>query len=198
MRRRVLIFGIMLTLTAGMWSSALAAVAAACCMEETSADAVAATPAFDEHDCCVARIGESNAPHSEETEHGEAAMHDSSALSPEPQADATHAGMDCAGAKEPSSEAASEAKSETKFAAFDERGRSCLACCAGGGNRMPTTAAFSAPEPNKVKRAAGSVSASARDLFAPDASGVSHLKPSQHAPPAPLERRHILNSVFLI
>jgi hypothetical protein len=98
--------------------------------------------------------------------------------------------MDCAGAKESAGEA--------KAAAFDERGRSCLSCCVGRGTQMPTTAAFNAPEPNKVKRAAGSVSTSARNLFAPDASGVTHVTPSQHAPPAPRERRHMLNSVFLI
>lgn len=194
MRRQALIFGIILTLTAGMWSSALAAVADACCMDETSTPLVAA-PSSDEHDCCVAKLGEPDAPHSESIEHAHeaAATHDD-APSPEPQADAAHAEMDCANSKEPSG----EGKSEAKAAAFDERGRSCFECCAGRSNQMPTTAAFNAPEPNKVKRAAPNVSMSARDLFAPDASGVSHLKPSQHAPPAPGERRHMLNSVFLI
>jgi hypothetical protein len=195
MRRQVLIFGIILTLTSGVWSSALAAVADACCMNEASADAIAATQASDEHDCCVAKIDEPDAPHSESTEqaHEVAATHES-ASSRESQADAAHAWMDCAGAKESSG----EAKSATRAAAFDERMRSCFACCAGRSNQMPTNAAFSAPEPNKVKRAAGSVSTGARQLFTPGASCVSHLAPSQHAPPAQRERRHILNSVFLI
>jgi hypothetical protein len=194
MRRQALICGIILSLTAGMWSSALAAVASACCMDETSAPLLAAAPSSDEHDCCVVKPGEPDAPHSESIEHAHEAAATQDSEPPEPQAEAAHAGMDCANSKEPSG----AGKSEAQAAVFDERGRSCAACCAGGGKQMPTTAAFSAPEPNKVKRAAPNVATRARVLFAPDASGVAHLKPSQHAPPAPRERRHMLNSVFLI
>lgn len=98
--------------------------------------------------------------------------------------------MDCAGAE--------DSESEARLAAFGVRGRSCFECCAGRTNQMPTTAVVSVPEQNKVKRAAAHVSVGAHDLFAPDASGVSHLAPSQHAPPAPHERRHMLIGVFLI
>lgn len=189
MRRTTLIFGLILTLTACVWGSALAAIASACCSDETSAHATAA-PAPDEHDCCRAKLGEPDAPHGEAPDHAHAAAatHEADEPSPEPQAESPHAGMDCAGARVPEDEA--------KAAAFGER--SCLECCAGRSNRTPTTATVCAPEPNKVKRAAPNVSASMHDSFAPVAQGVSHLTPTQHAPPASCERRHILISVFLI
>ncbi|HEX8423128.1 MAG TPA: hypothetical protein VF634_06940 [Pyrinomonadaceae bacterium] len=189
MRRTTLIFGLILTLTAGVWGGALAAVAAACCADEMSAPDVAAAPAPDEHDCCRAKLGEPDAPHAETTEHAHAATatHEDEP-SHEPQAGGPHAGMDCAGAGEP--------EDEVTAAAFG--GRSCVECCAGRGNRTPTTATVSAPEPNKVKRAAPYVSASAHDSFTTAAQGVSPLTPTQHAPPASRERRHILISVFLI
>lgn len=191
MRRMALIYGMLLTLTAGVWGNALAAVISACCMNETSAP-VAAAPASDEHDCCRAKLGESNATHTEATEHA----HDATAATthedaPEPQPGGSHAGMDCAGTEE----AGSDTRATT---AFGERVRSCFECCAGRTKQMPTTATFSAPEQNKVKRAAANASAVAHDSFAPASSGVSHLVPSQHAPPAPSERRHMLISVFLI
>jgi hypothetical protein len=194
MRRLALISGMLFTLTASVWGSALAAVVFACCMNEASASNVAA-PASDEHDCCRAKLGESNAPHSEATEHSHAAAatatHEDE-LAPEPQADAApHAGMDCAGAGEPGNEAKA-------IAASGERGRSCLECCAGRSKQMPTTATFSTPEQSRVKRAAAHVPVAVRGSFAPATSGVSHLAPSQHAPPAPVERRHKLISVFLI
>jgi hypothetical protein len=190
MRRTALIFGLLLTLTAGVWGSALAAVAAACCLNDASASADAA-PVADEHDCCRAKLGESNAPHSESNEpsHAEAATHEH-ALAPEPPADDSHAGMDC--------EAGAEPESGAKAAAFGESGRSCLECCAGRSNQMPTTATISAPEPNKVKRTTTHAPVGAQDSFAPGAHGVAHLSPSQHAPPAPRERRHKLINVFLI
>jgi hypothetical protein len=197
MRRTTLIFGLFLTLTAGVWGSALAAaVAAACCADEMNAHAVAPTsPASGEHDCCRAKLGEPNAPLSDSTNHSHAATRHKAAThyapSPEPQAADSHAQTDCEGAKASAHEAT--------VAAFVGRGRSCLECCAGRTGQMPTTATISAPEPNRVKRAAAHVSVAARDLFAPDAHGVSHLAPSQHAPPpASRERRHILISVFLI
>jgi hypothetical protein len=193
MRRLALISGMLFTLTASVWGSALAAVVFACCMNEASASNVAA-PASDEHDCCRAKLGESDAPHAESTEHSPAAAmttHEDASV-PEPQTGgAHHAGMDCAGAEEPGNEAKASA-------AFGERGRSCLECCAGRTKQMPTTATFNTPEQNRAKRAAANAHVVSRDSFAPAASGVSHLAPSQHAPPAPVERRHVLNSVFLI
>ncbi|HZG52961.1 MAG TPA: hypothetical protein VEZ40_12565, partial [Pyrinomonadaceae bacterium] len=56
MRRLALIFGMFLTLTAGVWSSAPADAAARCLHDEASAPS-----APDEHDCCRAKIGEQNA-----------------------------------------------------------------------------------------------------------------------------------------
>ncbi|HEY0100808.1 MAG TPA: hypothetical protein VGB76_17815 [Pyrinomonadaceae bacterium] len=189
MRRTALIFGLLLTLTAGVWSSALAAVVYACCADETSAaSTVAALPAPDEHDCCRARFAEPGAPPAEATGHAhEAATHEDE-LSPAPQVESSHAGMDCANSKEPESDA--------RVTAFGER--LCSECCVGRGNQVPTTATFSAPEQNRAKRDAASVYVNARELFAPGTQGVAHLSPSQHAPPASRERRHILISVFLI
>ena len=194
MRRLALIFGLLLTLTAGVWSGALAAVAAACCTSDASASVVAA-PASDGHDCCRAKLGESNAPPSESTEHAHAvaATHEDE-HAPKPHADAAHAGEDCVGA----SESESVATTAGTAVAFGERGRSCFECCAGRSRQMPTTATASAPEPNKVKRVAAHASSGARHSFAPGAQGVAHLSPSQHAPPAPGERRHKLINVFLI
>jgi hypothetical protein len=193
MRRLALISGLLLTLTAGVWSSALAAVVSACCANETSASAALA-PAADEHDCCRAKLGKSNAPHSEHSDstgHSPEAATREHASSPESQTTRAHEGMDCEGAE--------DRERESKATeAFGERGRSCLECCAGRTGQMPVTATPGAPEQNKVKRAAAHISAAARDSFAPTASGVSHLAPSQHAPPAPRERRHKLISVFLI
>jgi hypothetical protein len=189
MRRLALIFGLLLTLTAGVWSGALAAVAAACCSNDASASVVA-TPASDEHDCCRAKLGESNAPHAESDEHAHAALAATHADAPAPQTDGAHAGADC--------EAAAESEGGANGAAFVEGGRSCSECCAGRTKQMPTTATLAAPELNKAKRAATHAPVGARDSFAPTASGVAHLSPSQHAPPAPRERRHKLINVFLI
>jgi len=184
MRRLALIFGMFLTLSAGVWSSASAA-AFASCMHDASA-----MPAPDEHDCCRAQIGEPDAPHAApgETSHGEAAHENSST---DNQAQESHAGTDCAGA------AASTAR-ETGVVAMSERGLSCAECCVGGSGQTPATAAVVAPEQNKIKRDAGSASARERDAFPPASSPVSHLAPSQHAPPAHPERRHVLIGVFLI
>jgi hypothetical protein len=193
MRRTTLIFGLFLTLTAGVWGSALAAVADACCMNETHAHDATTSPAPDEHDCCRAKLYESNAPSSDSTKHSHhAAKTHEDAPSPQPQAVNSHAQMDCVGGEAPEREAKA-----TKVAAFVERGRSCLECCAGRTGQVPAKSTVSAPEPNRVKRAAAHVSV-ARDSFAPGTQGVSHLTPSQHAPPAPRERRHILIGIFLI
>lgn len=197
MRRRLaLISGMLLTLTAGVWGSALAASAG--CLHDMSADAA---PASDEHDCCRARIGASNtlpSEHSPATEHA----HDAEATHApsQPQSGGAHARtarMDCEAAETQVETRAGEAKS-LAAEAFGEGGRSCFECCAGRANQLPATATISAPEQHRVKRAASNASVCAHDLFAPAASGVAHLTPSQHAPPAPHERRHMLISVFLI
>ncbi|HLL71677.1 MAG TPA: hypothetical protein VK363_09610, partial [Pyrinomonadaceae bacterium] len=69
MRRTALIFGMLLTLTAGVWTSALAAAAVWC----APADAVVAS---DEHDCCIAKVGKSNAHHAESQEIQHEATHE--------------------------------------------------------------------------------------------------------------------------
>ncbi|HZG54496.1 MAG TPA: hypothetical protein VEZ40_20510, partial [Pyrinomonadaceae bacterium] len=102
---------------------------------------------------------------------------------------AAHSGMDCA-------DDAAAATPEIRVAA--RGGRSCAECCAGGSGQTPATAVVVAPEQTRVKRDAVSESARARHLFAPAPPHLSHLAPSQHAPPAPLERRHLLLGVFLI
>jgi hypothetical protein len=181
MRRLALIFGMLLTLTAGVWGSALAA-ASAWCMHEASAPAES-----DGHDCCRAKIGESNTPHSESTQTSHDASHETSTT--QHQAGESHAGMNCGGAKDSSTP-------EIDAAAFG--GLSCAECCAGGSSKTPATAVFVAPEQNKVKRDASGDSQSARDLFASMTVYVSHLAPSQHAPPSPAARRHVLIGVFLI
>jgi hypothetical protein len=181
-----------LTLTAGMWGGALAAFASsAWCTHDMIASEADAAPASDEHDCCRARFADANAPHSgseERSHHADATR--AGALS-QTQPNNSHAEMDCARARGP--------ESESKVAAaFGERGRSCLECCAGRANQTPITATFSAPEQSKMKRDGANARVNAHDLFAPDAHGVSHLTPSQHAPPVPAGRRHALISVFLI
>lgn len=173
----------LLTLAAGVWGSALAA-ASDLCMHEAGAP-----PASDEHDCCRANIGESNAHHSEPQGTSHDAAHENS--NNEGQAHAAHAGTDCGGAS-----AASTPEHAT--AALVRRGLSCAECCAGGSPRAPATAVFVAPEQHKVRRAAASGSACAGDLFAPARVHLSHLAATQHAPPASPERRHILINVFLI
>jgi hypothetical protein len=190
MRRLALISGILLTLTAGVWSSALAAVASeSSCLHEASAPDAAAVSPSDEHDCCRAKLGEADAPRAEPAQHSHDAATHEQTLS-QPQADTAHAPMDCAGVE--------QTEHESKATAFGERERSCFECCAGRANQTPATATLSAPEQNKAKRAAAQASVKARDSFAPEAHGVSHLAPSQHAPPTPRERRHMLISVFLI
>jgi hypothetical protein len=191
MRRLALIFGMLLTLTTGVWSGAHAA-ASAWCVHEASAPS-----APDEHDCCRAKTGESNAGHGASQRASHDASHESSNTRREnsnarEQARAPRAGMNCASAGE-----ASGAR-ENGAAALVRQGLSCAECCAGGSGQTPAAAASVAPEQNKVRRAAGSNSTAARHLFASAPSHVSHLAPTQHAPPAPLERRHILNGVFLI
>lgn len=189
-----------LTLTAGVWGGALAAFAStAWCPHDMSASEAGSAPASDEHDCCRARFGDANVPHTESTEHThDAAATHVDALS-QTQANNPHAEMDCARAQGPKSESAEGPGSESKAtAAFGEGGRSCFECCAGRGNQTPITATFGAPEQNKIKRDGANAPVNEHDLFAPDAHGVSHLTPSQHAPPIPAGRRHVLISVFLI
>lgn len=173
----------LLTLTAGVWSSALAAAAsAAWCMHESSAPA-----APDAHDCCRAKIGEPDTQHSESTQTSHDASHETSTT--HDQANESHAGMNCGGAKDSST-------LEIDAASFG--GLSCADCCAGGSSKTPATAVFVAPEQNKVKRDASGGAERASDLFASTTLYVSHLAPSQHAPPAPAGRRHVLLGVFLI
>ena len=194
MRRLAIICGLLLALSAGVWGGAFAAVASACCL---SAAAGETAPASDEHDCCRAKIGESNASHTESTGHahaGTAATREDE-LAPEPQADGSHAGLDCEAAAASGGGANAV---EAKAVCFAERGHSCLECCAGRGKQMPTTATVSAPEPNKVKRGGAHASSGTHRSFAHGAQDVAHLSPSQHAPPAPGERRHKLINVFLI
>ena len=169
-----LIFSMLLTLTAGVWSSALAAK---WCPHEASAPVVAA----DEHDCCRARIGVSKSHHSEAP--------DNSSIS-QNQLAGSQAGMDCEGA--------AESAPQAKASAFGDRELSCVECCANRPGQTPTMPTIVAPEPNKVKRAASHASLSAQYLSAPTALDVSPLAPSQHAPPPTAERRHMLFSVFLI
>jgi hypothetical protein len=183
MRRFALILGMLLTLTAGVWGSALA-VASACCTHES-----AAPSAPDEHDCCRANAGQSNAHHSESQATSHDAAHENSAT--EDQGQEAHAGMNCCGADVSS-------PTENAPAAAGQHGLSCAECCAGGSGRTPATAIVVAPEQHKVKRDAGSDSACAGDLFASAPDHVSHFAPTRHAPPAPAERRHVLIGVFLI
>jgi len=193
MRRTALIFGMLLTLTAGVWTSALAAAAVWC----APADAVVAS---DEHDCCIAKVGKSNAHHAEsqEIQHEAthepatkqvAAMHEGSTT--QTQTPAPHGETNCDGASDPAR--------ETHEAALSvEGGLSCFECCAGGSGQTPVTAIVVAPEQTKVKRDAANATAHMRQLFAPASLDISHLAPSQHAPPHKEQRRHILISVFLI
>jgi hypothetical protein len=181
----------LLTLTAGVWGGALASAASAWCAHE----AAGATRATDGHDCCRARIGDSDAHHPE----SQATAHDASTTRHEnstarQQADEAHAGMNCAAGAD-----TTVATPDTGAASLVARGLpSCAECCAGGSGQTPAAAFVVAPEAGKVKRDAGVASASARHLFAPASSHVSPLAPSQHAPPAPPGHRHILISVFLI
>jgi hypothetical protein len=181
MRRTALIFGMLLTLTAGAWTNVLAAAAAWCAPAATA-------PA--EHDCCVARIGKSSAHHSASPEISHEASHGQSTT--HTQAAASHAAMNCGGA--------GGSARETREAASvsSERGLSCFECCAGRNGQTPATAVVVAPEQSKVKRDAANATLHARSLFAHASLNVSHLAPSQHAPPANEQRRHILISVFLI
>jgi hypothetical protein len=173
----------LLTLAAGVWGGA-SAVASRLCIHESGAPS-----APGEHDCCRADIARSNArhPESQEISH-DAASEDSTAAD---QARDAHAGMNCGGAD-------SASTSENSMAASGLRGLSCGECCAGGSGKTPAMAVVVVPEQNKVKRGAGADSTGASDPFAPVAIDISRLAPSQHAPPAPTERRHMLISVFLI
>jgi hypothetical protein len=186
MRRSALIFGLLLTLTAGVWGNALAAAASAWCAHE--ADGIVAADASDEHDCCRAKIGEPDTYHSQSPQTSHDAAHEKSTT--HDQAAESHAGMDCGGAKAFST--------PDIDAAASLGGRSCVECCAGVPGKTPATAVFVTPEQNKLKRDAGGDCAGASDLFASVTLDVSRLAPSQHAPPAPPGRRHILISVFLI
>lgn len=182
MRRMTLIFSILLTFTAGVWSSALAG---AWCLHEMSAPAATAS---DEHDCCRARVGEPNRHHSESPENSHEATREKTI--PQTQAAGQHSRMDCEGVGEPAR--------KSKVKAFGERRSSCFECCAGRTGQTPTATVVVAPEQSKVKRDAANAFVAARDLFAPALLNVSHLVPSQHAPPATGQRRQILISVFLI
>jgi hypothetical protein len=189
MRRLVLIFGMLLTLTAGVWGNALAAASAWCAHE---ASAPAAPAASDEHDCCRAKIGAPDTHHSNSQQTSHDASHEKT--NAHARAGESHAGMNCGGAEEASS------TPEIGGASLAARGlSSCAACCAGGSSKTPATAIFAAPEQNKVKRVEdGACCAGASRLFASVTLDVSHLAPSQHAPPASPERRHVLLGVFLI
>lgn len=202
MRRLTLITGMLLTLTAGVWGSALVAASASCMHE---ANATEASGAPGEHDCCRAKVGDSDAHHSQSHDVSQAASHDAShdisqdapheTSTAREQAGDSHAGMNCGGAD------ASQER-ESVAASIGERGlsSSCGECCAGGTGQTPATAIVAAaPEQNKVKRAAGSVdSASARELFAHATLHAARLAHTRHAPHAPPERRHMLIGVFLI
>ncbi|HLL71899.1 MAG TPA: hypothetical protein VK363_10725, partial [Pyrinomonadaceae bacterium] len=151
------------------------------------ADAVVAS---DEHDCCIAKVGKSNAHHAESQEIQHEATHEQA--STQTQTAAPHAGMDCDGVGDSARDA------HAANAAIGERGLSCFECCAGGSGQTPATAVVVAPEQTKVKRDAANATAHMRQLFAPASLDISHLAPSQHAPPHKEQRRHILISVFLI
>jgi len=168
-------------LTSGVWSSALAAASAWCSHE--------AGAASDEHDCCRADIGDSNAHHAEAAD----APHDAAPEHPTTrnQPAEAHAGMNCSGAH-------ASPPPESAPVALVQAGRTCAECCAGGSGQTPATVYVIAPEQNKVKRDAGGDSAGASALFASSLVHVSHLAPTQHAPPVPPERRHILIGVFRI
>ncbi len=185
MRRLALIFGLLLTLTAGVWGSALAvAASSAACAHEADAASAAAS---DEHDCCRVNIDEPDTHHSQAPQTSHDAAHEKSTA--HGHSGAPRAAMNCGGA---------EAVSTPDLDVASLGGRSCVECCAGVPGKTPATAAFITPEQNKVKRDAGDDCAAASDPFAPVTLDVSHLAPSQHAPPAPPGRRHILISVFLI
>jgi hypothetical protein len=179
MRRFSLIFGMLLTLTAVVWGSALAA---GWCTHEADAPSVSG-----EHDCCRAKIGDLDAGHTPSQGTSHDASHENSTA--RKQAEASHAGMNCGRANAASTP-------ETQASAFVAHGLTCAECCVDNSGQTPATAALVAPEQNKIKRDAGR--ASARDLFTPAALYVSHLAPTQHAPPSPPGLRHILIGVFLI
>ncbi|HEY9403510.1 MAG TPA: hypothetical protein VIQ24_12675, partial [Pyrinomonadaceae bacterium] len=85
MRRLSLIFGMLLAITAVAWGSAQAA--------EWCAHEAGAPSASDEHDCCRARIGESDAEHSPSQETSHDASHEN--LTTRNQAGESHAEMNC-------------------------------------------------------------------------------------------------------
>lgn len=183
MRRFALIFGLLLMLTSGMWSSVVPAAASAWCSHEAGA-----ASASDEHDCCRADIGNSDAHHAESAETPHAAAHERSTTQNQPAE--AHAGMNCGGAH-------ASPPPESSPVALVHAEQTCAECCAGGSGQTPATAVVGTPEQNKVKRDAGGDSAGASDLFALSPVHVSPLAPTQHAPPA-AERRHVLISVFRI
>lgn len=181
----------LLTLAAGVWTCAPNADAASCA-HDTDAHASAVT-ASEEHDCCVARIGQPDAHHPASPEISHEATHQQSTherSTLQTQTAAPHAATHCDSARDTHGEAAA--------AAGVDCGRSCFECCAGRSGQTPTTAVVGAPEQGKAKRDAAHATTSARHLFAPASTDISHLAPSQHAPPPNEQRRHILNSVFLI
>jgi hypothetical protein len=178
MRRFSLILGMLLTLAAIAWGSAQAA---GWCLHEAGAPS-----ASGEHDCCRAKIGGSDAGHSP----SRGASHENPTA--RKQAGESHAGMNCGRGD------AAASTPETQAYAFVAHGLSCAECCVDGSGQAPATAAVVAPEQNKIKRDAGRASARARGLFSPAALYVSHLAPTQHAPPSPPGHRHILIGVFLI
>jgi hypothetical protein len=208
MRRLALIYGLLLTLTAGVWGSALAA-ASEWCMHAGSAPA-----ASGEHDCCRAKIGAPEAAHpaahddasgrashdisthdvsTHDSSTHDASTHDASRVESNTLSRdaAAHAGMNCA-------EADAAADATPAVRAATAAGLSCTECCAGNSGQTPATPLSVVPEQSKFKRAAESVRAGACGFYAPSPTRFSHLAPTQHAPPAPGERRHILISVFLI
>ncbi|HZH31055.1 MAG TPA: hypothetical protein VEY11_09865 [Pyrinomonadaceae bacterium] len=203
MRRLALIYGILLTLTAGVWGSALAAASEWCMHAGSSAPA-----ASDEHDCCRAKIGAPDAAHPAAHDDAsgrasrDASTHDAS--TPDVSTHnashvesntlnqaAAHAGVNCVDA-----DAAADAMPAIRAATAS--GLSCAECCAGNSGQTPATPLSVAPEQSKFKRAAESVRAGTYGFYAFSPSRISHLAPTQHAPPASTERRYILISVFLI
>ncbi|HYO98690.1 MAG TPA: hypothetical protein VER76_00580 [Pyrinomonadaceae bacterium] len=194
MRQTALIFGMLLTLAAGVWTCAPSADAAPCAHDT---DAHASATASDEHDCCLARIGQPDAHHpaspeiSHEATHQQS-THEQSTL--QTQTAASHAGTHCDSARD----SARDTHGEEAAAAGGDCGRSCFECCAGRSGQTPTTAVVAAPEQGKAKRDAAHATPAARQLFAHASPDISHLAPSQHAPPQNEQRRHILISVFLI
>ncbi|HEV2803133.1 MAG TPA: hypothetical protein VGW12_21880 [Pyrinomonadaceae bacterium] len=185
MRRSILIFGMLLTLTAGVCGG-VSLAAYACCAEEAGALA-----ASDEHDCCRANIGydKNSARRPESHTASPDGAHENLNATPLQTRD-SHTETNCSGA---------DASAERHGAALGRDDLSCGECCAGGSGRTPATVLVAASEGNKTKRDARYVSSDAsRDLFAHVPARVSQLAARPHAPPHVPARLHVLHSLFLI